>query len=83
MKMNHRKLLALGFAMIVISSIFVMAACQSVPTAVAFTVTVPPTPSPTLLPPHPRPGYTPLPPDTVPPVVIQRTPERGEELPTG
>jgi len=29
------------------------------------------------------PPYTPPPPDTVAPVVIQRTPERGEELPPG
>lgn len=47
-----------------------------------------PTPSPTPLaagptaaPTAPRPGYTPVPADQVSPVVLQRTPARGEELP--
>ncbi len=40
-----------------------------------------PTLTPTPVPPPTPPPYTPPPPDTVSPVVIQRAPERGEELP--
>ncbi len=40
-----------------------------------------PTRTPTPVPPPTPPPYTPPPPETVSPVVIQRTPERGEELP--
>ena len=40
-----------------------------------------PTPTPTTPPPPPRVAYTPVPLDTVSPVVVHRFPRRGEELP--
>ena len=39
-----------------------------------------PTVEPTAPPPRPVVGYTPVPPDTVSPVVVQRSPEPGQEL---
>ncbi len=39
------------------------------------------TPTATLPPPPPQPGYTPVPPGTVSPIVVARFPRRGEELP--
>jgi uncharacterized protein YfaS (alpha-2-macroglobulin family) len=42
-----------------------------------------PTPRSTIVPLPPRLPYTPVPADTIAPVVVQRTPARGEELPPG
>lgn len=39
-----------------------------------------PTPQPSPIPPRPRPAYTPVPDGTLAPVVVQRSPARGEEL---
>ena len=39
------------------------------------------TPTPTLPPPPPHVGYTPVPVETISPIVVQRLPRRGEEFP--
>ncbi len=40
-----------------------------------------PTPTPTNPPPPPKVAYTPVPPDTISPIIVQRFPRRGESLP--
>jgi hypothetical protein len=55
-----------------------LGACGPQPTAIPEAV---PTPTPTEEPSPTPPPFTPPPPEDVAPVVVQRTPERGEELP--
>jgi uncharacterized protein YfaS (alpha-2-macroglobulin family) len=47
---------------------------------IAPTVSATPSPTPVPVTPTPLPPYTPPPPGSIPPYVIQRSPERGEEL---
>ena len=50
------------------------------PTLVPTVTTVPPTVTPIPVTPTPLPDYTPPPAGSIPPYVLQRSPERGEEL---
>ncbi len=64
--MNVKRLQPIVSALVLLS--LLLSACGEATTT--------PTPTPT-----PRPPYVPPPPGTVSPIIIQRTPERGEELP--
>jgi uncharacterized protein YfaS (alpha-2-macroglobulin family) len=80
--MSRTSFLILGTIVILITFIVGVACVLSASsTSPVEAQTATSTPLPTPLPPRPQPGYIPVPPGTISPVVIQRSPEQGEELP--
>lgn len=64
----------IGLVVLAAGLVLAIRSRQPVPIAVR------PTPEPSSIPTRPRPGYTPVPAGAVSPVVVYRSPERGEEL---
>lgn len=75
-------ILALAFFLpaVLLACTFGQGVAQSAPAGQP-AATVSPTPTPTSPPPPPKVEYTPVPPNTVSPIIVQRFPRRGEAMP--
>ncbi|MGC9399135.1 MAG: Ig-like domain-containing protein [Anaerolineae bacterium] len=78
----HRKILLLGFILSLLSLVLACNPFMPLTTPPTSTPRATDTPRPTETPPPPKPlvDYTPVPPETLSPIIVQRSPQRGEAL---